>query len=87
VQHNDSVAELSYVEDAEGAAVLADADLTHARTDRAHRLPVARLQTLLHLVQLHARFLPGALGKGSHLVEGVAEKHDTLHAVSISNQI
>ncbi|WQO70789.1 hypothetical protein U8C40_39170 (plasmid) [Sinorhizobium medicae] len=44
-----------------------------------HRLPIARLKTLLNLVQLNAGFLSGCLRKIPQSLQGISEENQFLH--------
>ncbi len=53
---------------------VADSDLAYASTDRWHWLPVARIKTLLHLVQLVAGLAPRILWEVAQAIQGISMK-------------
>ena len=53
---------------------VADSDLAHAGTDRWYWLPVARIKTLLDLVQLVAGLAAGILWKVAQSIQGISMK-------------
>ncbi|KOF54827.1 hypothetical protein AD428_04440 [Achromobacter sp. DMS1] len=61
MDHIDGIGELGDVDDPESAVTIANADFSDTLAHCVHRLPVIRIQTVLHLIDLVTRF---ALGRG-----------------------
>lgn len=63
-----------YIRNTEGAAFIPNANLADARADVVHRLPVIRLQPMLHPVKLVPGSAPGHLWKPAKHIERIAKK-------------
>lgn len=61
MQHKNGILYFGDVKHSECPGLVADANFAHPLSYTRHRLPIARLKTLLHLVQLNAGFLSGCL--------------------------
>ena len=88
MQHIDDIDPLRHINDAERAGGVPYPNLFHTLANARHRLPVVRLQTVLHLVELMACLAPGRQGKGTQVVEGAAAEIDRFgagHAANIQN--
>lgn len=65
-------------------SLMHDADLPNAGSDRRHRFPIGRLQSVLNPIQLIAGVTLGSGGKPAKPIEGAATESDILHAQTIS---
>lgn len=56
------------------------ADLAHAGAHGSHRPPIRRIASLLHSIDLIARFPTGFGWEGPQIVLRTVDKHDILHS-------
>src|SRR5271166_579947 len=79
VQHIDRVGEGGGdVDNPKRPGGIADTQLTDARTDRFHRLPVVRIEPSLDPIELKACVSPSRFWKTSERVQRVSKKDDRL---------
>lgn len=80
MEHVDRLGKSRQIDHPKRAIGIADPDFPNAGTDGAHQLPVIRITTLLHEIDLVPGLPPYGDGKGPQIIKRTTQEDNRFHA-------